>query len=145
MKGMRRCVICKDNKKLTEFNKNRSRKDGLQLHCKECSKAKSKAYYKLNKEKYFVKASERKKLLAHYVMGKLKSGCVDCGETDIIVLDFDHVQGNKVRAVSELVKRGVCTANIDAEIAKCVIRCSNCHRKKTAKENNWLRYLTSET
>jgi hypothetical protein len=58
--------------------------------------------------------------------------CVDCGESDIVVLEFDHVRGHKGRAISVLVKHGVSGATLMAEIAKCDVRCANCHRRRTA-------------
>jgi len=36
-----------------------------------------------------------------------------------------------------MVHDGHSTASILEEINKCVIRCSNCHRKKTAKDFSW--------
>ena len=59
--------------------------------------------------------------------------CVDCGEDDPMVLDFDHVRGEKAFPISRAC-RYTRQAVLD-EIAKCEIRCSNCHRRKTAKES----------
>lgn len=59
--------------------------------------------------------------------------CVDCGETDLEVLDFDHVRGNKTAAVSSLVRGGYSLAKIVAEAALCEIRCANCHRRVTRR------------
>jgi hypothetical protein len=57
--------------------------------------------------------------------------CVDCGETDVIVLEFDHVRGKKRDSISRMLACGVSVATIDKEIAKCDVRCANCHRRKT--------------
>jgi hypothetical protein len=59
--------------------------------------------------------------------------CVDCGETDIVCLDFDHVRGKKRLSVSAMM-RWYCWSSIEEEIAKCDVRCANCHRRKTARE-----------
>lgn len=64
--------------------------------------------------------------------------CVDCGEPDARVLDFDHV-GRKIEVVSSLAARGAPTARIDAEIARCEVRCANCHRRVTARRSGWSR------
>lgn len=59
--------------------------------------------------------------------------CVDCGEADIVVLEFDHVRGTKKRALSVLVKHASSLDVLRAEIAKCDVRCANCHRRRTAR------------
>jgi hypothetical protein len=57
-----------------------------------------------------------------------------------MVLDFDHLRDKKLE-VSTLARRGARIATIAAEIAKCQVRCANCHRRKTAKERGWYRTL----
>ena len=61
----------------------------------------------------------------------LKNPCVDCGEEDPVVLDFDHVGGFKTACLSELIK-DYSIARITAEIEQCEVRCANCHRRVTA-------------
>lgn len=57
--------------------------------------------------------------------------CVDCGETDVDVLEFDHVRGIKSAEISALVNGAVATETLRAEMDKCEVRCANCHRKVT--------------
>jgi hypothetical protein len=71
--------------------------------------------------------------------------CVDCGESDIVVLDFDHVVGKKTANVSNLIQRGASWKRIESEIAKCVVRCANCHRRKTALDFRWYKGVGSGT
>ena len=59
--------------------------------------------------------------------------CVDCGESDPVVLDFDHVRGNKTKEVTKFVRNGASLRRIFLEIDKCEVRCANCHRRITAK------------
>ena len=63
--------------------------------------------------------------------------CVDCGEADPVVLEFDHVRGEKVSALSNMARSYYSIAALDAEIAKCEVRCANCHKRKTAREQGW--------
>lgn len=72
-----------------------------------------------------------------------KNPCTECGEKDILVLDFDHVRGEKEFGISEAPSRSVSLTRLAAEIAKCDILCRNCHQRKHALENEWyrVRYL----
>ena len=54
--------------------------------------------------------------------------CVDCGNTDIRVLEFDHIKGEKLGNVSHGVHRTWSEEKLLNEIAKCEVRCCNCHR-----------------
>lgn len=67
--------------------------------------------------------------------------CEDCGIADPIVLDFDHVRGDKRHNVSKLAKDGYSWEAIMAEIAKCDVVCSNCHRRRTAKRAKHRRWV----
>jgi hypothetical protein len=62
-----------------------------------------------------------------------RSHCVDCGLDDILVLEFDHVRGVKERNVSKLVREGRSLRRLQAEIAKCDVRCASCHRRRTVE------------
>lgn len=78
-----------------------------------------------------LRESRTQKSLANraFMDSLLVSGCVDCGNKNLTVLDFDH-QGDKKQNVSAM--RQESFAAIEAEIAKCEVRCANCHRIATA-------------
>jgi 5-methylcytosine-specific restriction endonuclease McrA len=64
--------------------------------------------------------------------------CVDCGESDPTVLEFDHLNpADKRKDVSELAGGRYSLETISEEITKCVVRCANCHRRKTARDRGW--------
>lgn len=64
--------------------------------------------------------------------------CVDCGETDPKVLEFDHVDpATKQHNVSRMVSDGFSLASIEREVAKCQVRCCNCHRRRSLEEGHW--------
>jgi hypothetical protein len=58
------------------------------------------------------------------------SSCFDCGLADVAVLEFDHLAG-KEHEISKLVGGGYRLELLRSEIAKCSIRCANCHRIQT--------------
>jgi hypothetical protein len=66
------------------------------------------------------------------------SACADCGEADVCVLDFDHV-GRKTATVLRLARNEASLARLREEIARCVVRCANCHRRRTAVERGHYR------
>jgi len=57
--------------------------------------------------------------------------CVDCGERDVLVLEFDHVRGVKKANVTDLVREACSRRRLVLEIEKCEVRCANCHRRRT--------------
>ena len=63
--------------------------------------------------------------------------CVDCGEADPVVLDFDHIGDNKTATISYLLGTVAGWDKLASEIKKCEVRCANCHRRKTAREQGW--------
>jgi hypothetical protein len=64
--------------------------------------------------------------------------CVDCGNTDIRVLEFDHVNDNKEGNISHAVNCAWSLKRLTNEINKCEIRCANCHRIITIQRRNQL-------
>lgn len=56
--------------------------------------------------------------------------CVDCGITDIRLLEFDHL-GDKEFNIGTAIASAGNWLRIEKEIAKCEVRCANCHKLKT--------------
>lgn len=137
---MRTCIKCGIPKSLEEFRENKSRSDGYQAYCRPCDKQFQADWYQKNKEKVITKTRIRNMGLRiinrKFIIDYLKQHpCVDCGEKDIIVLQFDHIR-NKRWNVSFLLA-GSSLDTIKKEIAKCEVRCANCHTRKTAKTYKW--------
>ena len=65
-----------------------------------------------------------------------RTWCVDCGESDPVVLEFDHIADKKA-AVTTMVWGGLLWTSIEREIAKCEVRCVNCHRRRTAVQQGF--------
>ncbi len=64
--------------------------------------------------------------------------CVKCGNSDIEVLEFDHIMGKKKKAVSLLI-RGYDWVTVKNEIDKCQVLCANCHQKKTNEQFDYFK------
>lgn len=142
--GTKFCTKCLLDKPLAEFAKKGSKHH---CYCKCCHNSYMKEHYKKNKAAYLKKASIRngvvRKETTKFVWEYLKThGCVDCPETDPIVLEFDHVRGTKRREVGRLTQFSL--KAVQEEIAKCEVRCANCHRRKTAKQLGWHKEFTSD-
>lgn len=125
--------MCKIQKPCAAFNRKRARTDGLQEACRDCNREASRRYYAENREKHVRTIVERtarrrrelKAFLAEYLF---RHPCVDCGTDDIRVLDFDHRPALKKRKdVMRMVKEGFSRVAPEAEVAKCDVRCRNCH------------------
>lgn len=66
---------------------------------------------------------------------KRQQTCSQCPESDPRCLDFHHVDpSQKSFIVSTGPNRGYSKERILEEITKCVVLCSNCHRKYTFKD-----------
>ena len=99
----------------------------------EDQKEAQKRHYKKFRKKIIARSKEgnkkRIKRNKDYILAvKKEKSCVDCGESNPIVLDFDHVRGKKVGNVSDLARQAYGMKTLKTEIEKCEVRCSNCHR-----------------
>ena len=134
----KRCFTCQTTKPASAFNVKKRAKDGLQSDCKECSNRRARGYYEANPGAYLERNREtRRQNRENYYAWLAQRACIDCGETDPIVLDCDHVRGAKLDNVTTMVADGRAWKLIEEELAKCDVRCSNCHRKKTARERGY--------
>lgn len=89
--------------------------------------------YLKNREYYLAACKERRRKNAEYANDWLRAHpCVDCGENDIDVLQFDHVRG-KYAGISQLIQAQVSTQRLQEEIDKCDVRCANCHLRETKR------------
>ena len=134
------CIKCRVMKPITDFVFINRAKGTRQSWCRPCDAAYKREWYAKNRERHIGKVREGRVRIAAEnqarVWGYLaEHPCVDCGETDPIVLEFDHLR-DKVRNVSAMA-RGWTWLRITDEIAKCEVRCANCHRRKTAKERGY--------
>lgn len=140
----RQCARCKKHKKLSLYswkNRNKGWKNSL---CKPCHADYRREHYQDHKQKYIQKAKkwnkQQTKILQKLILEYLQShSCVDCGVTDIRVLDFDH-RKEKFMGVSQMVRNCYSIEAVKQEIEKCDVRCANCHRIKTFSQGNFWKH-----
>lgn len=133
------CNHCGERKPVEEFNWRWKDLGKRQRTCRECQNEQKKNWYERNKETHKANMVENrmKNMEAgrEFIWNYLSTNpCVECGESDPRVLEFDHVRGKKRAAVTRLVRNGFSIDIIQAEIDKCVVLCSNCHKRKTYKD-----------
>jgi hypothetical protein len=140
------CYTCREVKELTDFNKSKCRKDGLNSICRDCSKARSKRYYRENRAHHkkvtLERGKKQKERNRRFVFDYLcEHPCIDCGEADPIVLEFDHLpEHGKSMDISRMVFTGYSIESIKTEIKRCDVVCANCHKKRTSIRGNHYRY-----
>ena len=110
---------------------------------KEDQAAAARRHYDRNKAKIKARAVEQKRVALlrnlRFVHDYLsRNPCVDCGETDPVVLQFDHRDDVvKTINVSDARRRCWSLKRLSSEIAKCEVRCANCHARRTARQFDW--------
>jgi len=117
--------------------------------CRPCHAEYHREHYLANKERYVDQARERKQLLNRvrtaYLLDFFSSNpCADCGESDPVVLEFDHLDAMSKRfAIGNALAYRSWKA-IREEMDKCEVVCANCHRRRTARRRGSMRVLLTE-
>jgi len=145
MSNQKHCPGCDRDLDLANFSWKNMTRGIRQVWCKRCLKEANRAHYLNNTETYMDRAIQRNKRVNAENKQKLlnylqEHPCIDCGCSDIRVLEFDHVRDEKVGNIAALLTRGVPWSTIAAEIAKCDVRCANCHRIQTIERGQWWRF-----
>ena len=137
----KRCPKCNRVLPLLSFN---WKVKGIKrsIYCKDCSRKYIREHYWKNRQYYLDKVHKRNikvRKQCYDYLGKYLSAhkCVDCGENDIVVLEFDHrSRDDKKMEISRIIKSRGTLIRLIEEVSKCDVRCANCHRRKTSKESH---------
>lgn len=130
---MKFCTKCTTLKPKTDFYKSAAKPDGLQVRCKSCNRKGNVSFY-ASSENRRTKVKETRtntKKKNKYLVDRYKRmcKCKHCGEDDPIVLDLHHVDpAGKDAGPSQLL--GGSLEVLREEIRKCIVLCSNCHRRE---------------
>lgn len=139
------CPNCRRLLPLHEFAFRDRLRGTRQYRCRTCHAQCRRQHYGTNRADYILWATRQqerkyKEQTAQVDLYLREHPCVDCGESDIVLLEFDHVEGAKVMDLSSMLGRRSWRAIAD-EITKCDVRCVNCHRRRTAERFNWSKRL----
>src|SRR3989442_16011210 len=93
---MRRCGKCLETKSLAEFAWRRKARGQLDNYCRPCRAVYKREHYAANRQRYIEQAQRRKRAVvaerAAYLIDFFRARpCTDCGETDPVLLEFDHL------------------------------------------------------
>jgi hypothetical protein len=140
MGATRRCSRCREEKPLADFA-------AQDVYCRPCRSDYGREHYEKNRQRYIDNAARRRDRVVRKRVSWLidylqENPCVDCGEGDVVVLEFDHLR-DKTFDIS----RGLRDRNWEsvlAELEKCEVVCANCHRRRTAQRAGYLRAAVAQ-
>lgn len=129
------CTRCTQVKAASDFPPRLAGSRRLQSWCRSCFREYNARNYAANRGRerariqrnQLTMRAENRRRLDEYLR---QHPCVDCGEPDIVVLEFDHLRDKRWN-ISEMLH--LSWTAILAEIAKCEVRCANDHRRATRK------------
>ncbi len=129
------CSRCHVAKPATDFAWRRKHIGQRDSYCRPCRAGYKQEHYAANRAKYIANAQKRKHELglsrtAYLLEYFARHPCADCGESDPLVLEFDHLTDKSFNIGAGLRYRN--WQSILNEIAKCDVVCANCHRRRTA-------------
>lgn len=137
-----KCCRCGVDKAVDLFSFRDKLKGIRNAACKECTRKQNKAAYFKYRDNHLRRVGIRRERITKENSRKLfefmkAHPCIDCGEADILKLEFDHIQpksGHPTCMISGSWEK------IEIELLKCQVRCSSCHNKITHQRANTLRY-----
>lgn len=135
MDSKKKCSCCQVFKDKSCYGFKNKKLSKLQARCKECQSLYSKEHYMSNKSDYCKRARKNnikyKKRNQNFIREyKTSIGCKFCKETSHICLDFHHLNPKMKDWNISILSRGANSIKtIQKEIKKCIVICSNCHRK----------------
>ena len=126
------CKRCGEDKPLSEYHVSNRKSGVLQPTCKECSAIYAREYRQVNRD-----------YVAAY---KLSVGCQLCGfvAQESCQLDLHHINPEEktYKGSHKSYDAGWSKERIDAEIAKCLVVCKNCHALETHNSGHWMNPTT---
>ena len=140
-----KCYKCKKDKLESDFSFKNKKLNIRQSECRSCFAEIRKKWYERNKSDHIKNIKRNKNKYLEIVQSFICSWldehpCVDCGESDIDTLDFDHINPEEKEYSVMYLLGGWSIERIKEEMQKCEVRCKNCHSKRHSKIRNSYRY-----
>ncbi|MGA8219415.1 MAG: hypothetical protein WB771_12695 [Solirubrobacterales bacterium] len=144
MNEVRKCGRCGELKTIDAFAWRRKHIGQRDNMCAPCRSAYGREHYLANRQKYIDGEARRKRARAEvrtrYLLEYFRENpCADCGESDPLVLEFDHLRDKRFEITNQFASRN--WQEILDEIAKCDVVCANCHRRRTASRAGTIRAM----
>lgn len=126
----KRCCSCNQLKDLDHFHKHSRSKDGRVSRCKICAKTSNRMWFERRKTSVLTNRRKKIKELLN-ISNNLKeaAGCIVCKEKDCVCLEWHHINpAEKESNITRLIENNS-SSKFYEEIKKCIVVCSNCHKK----------------
>jgi hypothetical protein len=144
---VRKCYRCGELKPIEDFSWRRKAHGQRDTFCRPCRSAYGKEHYAANRARYIEQARIQKEKLmlertTYLIQYFERNRCVDCGEEDPVVLEFDHLRDKSFAIGPNLARRS--WQSILDEMEKCEVVCANCHRRRTARRRGTFRAVLTQ-
>src|SRR4051794_2706866 len=122
---MQTCTRCGESKEAEAFGYRNVARGKRHRACKTCVAAYGRDHYARNRQIYITRSARNMRMRRQALKERIwlylaKHPCVDCGEADALVLEFDHLDpANKLSEIYWLVQRTYAWNSILAEIERC--------------------------
>lgn len=87
------CTACKETKPLTAFHKHKTGKFGVNSQCKECACSRVRNYNDRDNGTRRQAQKDKRLRWKQETVDHYGGKCACCGETELVFLTFDHVDG----------------------------------------------------
>lgn len=138
------CAGCKVEKPSDQFSIRTDKPQYLRARCKACYAKQANARYHEGDGavgQRAIKSNRARRVVNQdYIYEYFQTHpCTDCGESNWIVLEFDHVRGDKTKNVCDMMLMPL--QSVMDEIAKCESVCANCHKIRSyTRAKSWRVY-----
>jgi hypothetical protein len=144
---LRACGRCGQRKPAAEFAWRRKARGQRDNYCRPCRADYKRQHYSAHRERYVANATQRKRTTSRERASLLVAffrdrPCADCGESDPLVLEFDHL-AHKSFNIAKGIRDHSWQSVLD-EISKCEVVCANCHRRRTALRGGFARAVVAQ-